>query len=854
MDETPHVTLGRNVLPSNYKIRIEPNMSGPRYSGEEDISVQIIKATNRIRLNAKQLAMKGAFVTSKGKKQKASIRLIKDSEELELAFRNKISGKASIWISFEGAHNEKLYGFYRSRYEYNGKPGTMLTTQFEAADARTAFPCFDEPEFKATFDLSLVIGKKLDAVSNMEIKSAAGSGSKKVVTFATTPKMSTYLLYIGVGSYDFLESKLGKLKIRVVTVPGKGALAGTAMDYARRFIRFYERYFGIKYPLPKIDLLAIPDFAAGAMENWGALTFREAELICDPKKTASATLQRIAEIVAHELAHQWFGDLVTMKWWDDIWLNESFATYMSYKAMDAVFPEWKAMDRYLNLELARAYAADGYRDSHPVSQPVRNIAQIQQMFDDIGYRKGGSVLRMMDDYVGGEIFRRGLNIYLRKNSYSNATRHDLWGALELAAKAAGKSLGIDGVASYWINTQGYPIIDVKEAGGSLFLSQKRFTISGSTARGRWPVPVHYSVDGKAPAFLMMRNGRRKLGAGCKAWVKLNSGQYGFYRVRYPNGMIDSLGSAIKEGKIGAVDAWGIENDLFAGARAGEIPLSEYMDFVRLYLLGAGPPADANISAHVDGLRVADTNISAHDGFRILSFFTKWRGETERLTTDYNIALLNRVGWTERKEENTSSKIARGDAMMRLVLVRNPKAIKMAGQLFGRYRRGATVDPNLKNAMFMSVAVAGGAKQFDELVALYKRAKLPADQRALLWSFSAFGDVSLLKRALAFSFSKDVRLQDSGFLPQLISRNPIATDLILEWTIRNWSKLIGLYVPDMNTLPKMVMNLGLQHNYRARRKVVQLFSKKANRRQDIELSIKNVLEAIDANIRFIKKNE
>ena len=386
MEISKRETLGDNVCPVNYQLFFEPNFSTFEFEGRAKITVRISKNTKQIALNSKELSIREAFVKSSGKIQKAEIKFDGQRERVILSLERGIVGSAVLEIVFKGVHNDKLYGFYRSKYIEGSEEKYILTTQFEAPNARSAFPCFDEPAFKATYDISLLVPNNLLCISNMTAKKEMEQGDKKLVVFNTTPKMSSYLVYMGVGNFEVASIKSGRLKISCVTVPGKKKYTGLALDYTKKFIHYFENYFGIKLPLIKMDVIGIPDFAAGAMENWGAITFRETALLAEDR-AAITTKQRIAEVIAHELTHQWFGDLVTMRWWDDLWLNESFATFMAYKAMDAVFPEWNMKVQYLDNVIASALAADQLVSTHPIAVKVNKPSEIEQIFDEISYER-----------------------------------------------------------------------------------------------------------------------------------------------------------------------------------------------------------------------------------------------------------------------------------------------------------------------------------------------------------------------------------------------------------------------------------------------------------------------------------
>jgi len=329
-----------DVTPINYELIFEPDLKKFTFNGTELISINCTKPTNTITMNCAEIKIESCQVKVAGKTIKSTSKTNEKKEELEIKLDQKIKGKATISLEFEGVLNDRLLGFYRSQYKQGNKTKYLATTQFEAADARRAFPCWDEPEAKATFDISIIADNKFTAISNMPVKSKKKLEGKTLYKFGKTPIVSTYLIYLGVGEFEYLTGKIGKVQIRVVTTRGNKSKGKFSLELGKKLLTSYEKYFGIKYPLPKLDLIAVPDFAAGAMENWGAITFRETILLYDPKTSSTRTKQYIAEVISHEIAHQWFGNLVTMKWWNDLWLNESFATFMATKFVDKFYPEW----------------------------------------------------------------------------------------------------------------------------------------------------------------------------------------------------------------------------------------------------------------------------------------------------------------------------------------------------------------------------------------------------------------------------------------------------------------------------------------------------------------------------------
>ena len=474
------------IIPVNYELQFEPLFHNFTFNAMEIITISLSKATDLIILDAAELKIKKCHVEQGTKIITANASLNEKNERLTIKLSKKIKGKAKLCIRFTGVLNDRLLGFYKSQYKDNkGKTKYLATTQFEAADARRAFPCWDEPAVKATFDVSLLVDRHHDAISNMPVISKKNVDSKILYKFGRTPIMSTYLLYLGVGEFEYLHGRLRNIKIRIVTTKGNKNKGKLSLDFTKKFLSEYEKYFGIKYPLPKLDMIAIPDFAAGAMENWGAITFREAILLYDPKTSSTRTKQYIAEVISHEIAHQWFGNLVTMKWWNDLWLNESFATFMATKIVDKFYPEWDLWDQFLDDAMLQAMSLDSLRNSHPINVDVKHPAQIREIFDVISYDKGGNVLRMLENYVGIENFRKGLKHYLTSHKFSNAEGQDLWNSI---GKISHKP--VSSMMKTWIDQVGYPVVDVKRENSKISLTQRRFLSDGSKlAKGKWAIPI-----------------------------------------------------------------------------------------------------------------------------------------------------------------------------------------------------------------------------------------------------------------------------------------------------------------------------------------------------------------------------
>ncbi len=821
-----HGTVHPGAEPLHYELHFEPDFKEFRFRARAEIQMRAEKPIRSIRLNSKELKIKSAIVECAGKKQIAGFEY--GDEEITLNFKEKAKGKFNLIIEYEGEHNDKLYGFYRSSYKEGGKANYLLTTQFEAPNARAAFPCMDEPEFKATFAVSMLVDKGMEAISNMPIKGTKAKGSRKLVEFQATPKMSTYLLYLGVGKFDSKEGKSAGIRLRVMGKEGSAKYVALPLEYSKRLWADLQRYFVIQYPLPKLDLIGIPDFAAGAMENWGAMTFRETALLGD-ENTSMGGRQRIAEVVAHEMAHQWFGDLVTMKWWDDMWLNESFATFMAYRSLARVFPEWKSMLAYYLETVGDALAADGMKNTHPISVDVKTAGQIEELFDAIGYEKGGSVLLMLEDFVGPEKFRKGLVRYLKENSYSNATKKDLWRAME---KESGQRKVVT-IMEDWVNREGYPIIGVRKKDNAFELTQERFTISGNMP-GIWKIPITY-VSEKGTGRLVMEKKKAMIKNAGK-WIKLNYGQAGFYRVDYEQENLEILGKMIRGKRLEDHDIWGIENDLFASVRSGEKPIGSYVNFVKDFCMDCGYPANSSISSHLGWL-----NLMAHKA--------PFAQGARELSIAFHRKLLTRLGWESKKGESSMDTRLRPAAISALCMLGERGTLAKAESVFQKGR----IDANLRPAVFFASAYSGPSREkFQKFLEIYGGNGSPEEKVTALRAIGMLGDEGLLRDALMLGGK--IRLQDSLTIPlAMAGANPKGKFIYKKWALANWKKLMGKYPPSSHMLRGCVSAFGSLSDWESKKELEKFFKNKKNMRDDIRIAAKQALERIDANIRFMERN-
>ena len=499
-NETPG-KLPKEVVPTEYAIRIVPNLDNFTFAGSETVKLNVRSPVHQLVLNGLELKIEAASVDGK-ELPLSAIKTDNEKELLTLTLPSELAaGDHALTLRFTGKINQQGQGLFYMRYQEQGSGArkVMLGTQFEATDARRFFPCWDEPAFRARFQLTVVVPENWLAVSNMPIESEQKIAGGKEVRFAPTPPMSSYLNVFVAGELDFIESQVGPTQIRVIATKGKAELGRYALEASAEILKYYNDYFGVPYPLPKLDQIAIPGGFGGAMENWGGITYYESRLLFDPKSSSGETKQNIYEVLAHEMAHMWFGDLVTMAWWDNLWLNEGFASWMGSKCTAHFNPQWEvwlARDlprdptRRSGIAKEAAMEGDARSTTHPIQQRVATEVEANSAFDDITYKKGQSFLRMLESFLGEDVFRDGIRRYIAAHKYSNTTTADLWNAL---SDASNKSVGE--IAAGWTEQPGFPVVTVKrEADGKVRLTQERFTVNFKNAPPLlWQIPLTYSV-------------------------------------------------------------------------------------------------------------------------------------------------------------------------------------------------------------------------------------------------------------------------------------------------------------------------------------------------------------------------
>src|SRR5262245_39994603 len=772
--------LPTTVTPDHYDLAFVVDLKRERFEGTETIKVRFGEPTTRIVMNAVELQVRDVTIGTGASAQKASVAFDEANQTVTLTVPKPIAkGPAEIQLRFSGILNRQLRGFYAS--EANGR--TYAVTQFGSTDARRAFPCFDEPSFKATFALTTTIDRCDTVISNGKVLSDVPGPAitQHTMKFATSPKMSSYLVAMAVGDFRCQEGSAEGVPIRICATPDKKDLTGIALDAAKQILTFYNTYYAIKYPFGKLDVVAVPDFAAGAMENTAAIFYRETDLLADSKSASVATRKGIASVLAHEMAHQWFGDLVTMQWWDDLWLNEGFATWMANKPLAAAHQDWLIpVDEAL--ENQKALEVDSLNATRPIHVDASTPAQIEELFDAITYEKGASVMRMVENYVGAETFRKGVNAYVQAHAYGNATSEDFSKAL---SATSGKP--VERILPSFVNQSGFPLIDVSTAcrgnRTTVTLKQQRFQI-GSNESGavnlRWQVPVCFKVGGQQnPICEVISNATQELalpGDTCAPWVFANAGAQGYYRTAYSPEMVRAIAPHAAT-ELTAPERLSLIDDEWALVRAGRHSAAEYLTLAAAYG-----------REHASGVLADVTNRLEFIGDYLTTDAT--RKPFQAFVRSMLRPLYDEIGFDASASDSDDRRMLRAIVVEALGTVADDGDVvaKARAALDKSLAGGSPLEPTLEGAATRTAASHGDAALFDALLKASERATSPEAQYRYLTALAEFRDPALIDRALRRTLSSSIRSQDTSLYLGAFLGNPAARDRVWSFIRDNWTAL------------------------------------------------------------------
>jgi puromycin-sensitive aminopeptidase len=765
--------------PESYQVFTSISENKQSFTGKTYIKgVKTGRPSNRITLHQKNLKIRAITLTGidkKGQRQELTVhRFVCHNTFNELRIHTEhplYAGSYEITIEYSGKITKNMDGIYPCFFVQDGEDKQLIATQFESHHAREVFPCIDEPEAKATFQLSLEHDCKEVALSNTPILEQSTAGNRTHTLFEPTPIMSTYLVAFVVGELEYREkrNKRGVL-FRTYALRDQIENSHFALDVAVKALDFYEAYYDIPFPLPKCDFVALPDFASGAMENWGLITFREQTLLVD-EHTSVSTKQYVAIVVAHELTHQWFGNLVTMRWWTDLWLNEGFASWMEYLAIDNLFPEWHMWTQFAVDEQQSALRADSLEHTHPIEVPVHHPDEIRTIFDIISYQKGASVIHMLFGFLGEEAFRDGLRHYLKKFSYKNADTRDLWQSLE---ESSGKPV-MDFMHS-WTSQDGFPLVRVYKENAVCKLTQQRFVTNPlSESRNStmlWQIPL---LTKQLPITTI---GKREIKVKTPNNVVLiNTNQAGFYRVDYSHEMQIEIVKMIDTGEVSEIDKMGLLADGFEITRAGYQSVSEYLDLLSHYKKESSLPVWDLIAQTLAAIR---QTLSSDDTDNQL------RDAMKPFIDDLTGLQLSRLGWDKVDGESYLDILLRPLIIALSASSDNPKTIEKLLTLYSmRLGGNGIVDPDIRATVYSTAVRHNGNEVFDQLLTLYKQTTSSDEKLSITMAMTSFEKTSMHEKVLSLITSDVVRLQDVGYWIAYSFMNRHTRKLTWEWLTQNW---------------------------------------------------------------------
>jgi puromycin-sensitive aminopeptidase len=772
---------------------LTPDLSAATFAGDVEIDVTIEEPIRDIVLNAAELEISFAelnMADPDGGYALTPERVDIDvhEEQATLAFAEELpSGAATLHLVFEGVLNDMLHGFYRSTFTDDaGQEHVIATSQMESTDARRAFPCWDEPAFKATFEITLVVDDALSAWSNSPISDETPDpDGRRRVRFMPTMVMSTYLVAFIVGPLEATNPvDAGGVPLRIVHPMGKGHLTDYALEVGRHALRFFTDYFGIPYPADKLDLVAIPDFAFGAMENLGCVTFRESVLLIDPGQAAHTELERVADVICHEIAHMWFGDLVTMRWWNGIWLNEAFATFMEVLAVDAFRPEWQRWVSF-GVEREAAMAVDGLLATRPVEFPVGRPEEAEGMFDVLTYQKGGSVLRMLEQFIGPETFRRGVRDYLTTHAYGNTETADLWDALE---RASGRD--VRRTMSTWIDQGGYPLVRVEDRGSRTSLTQTPFSYRGEPGGAigsQWKVPILLrTLGGTAEAEPLLLDGSTDAPDVAGTDLLANAGGSGYYRVAYPSATLERLAAALDD--LAPLERYNLVSDTWAVVLSGHGSLA---DFLRLAdsLVARGEDDPSVWSVVTGSIGLIDRVIPGTDRPLLLRAVRHLYGP-----------LLERLSFDPRPADGERTPALRSSVIRTLGVIGCDASVRDGANLRFANSDTTALDPDTAAAILDVVANQGGGEEYETMLGRYRKPANPQEENRYLYALASFTDSELASQTFDVAFT-EVRTQNAPFVIQMLLANRVVGAEIWPRLRDDWDEVIHRF--PSNIVPRML---------------------------------------------------
>jgi len=853
------ITKGREVLPANvkpvhYDLTLEPDFANFTYQGTVTIDLDVVDDTTSIALNTNELKIHSTKVTA-GQQvitESPHVATDDDAQTTTVSFDQAIPGgsQAKLTMAFAGVLNDNMAGFYRSSFKAaDGSTTYMATTQMEPTDARRAFPCFDEPALKAKFTVTLIADEKMTCLSNMDvaseepIQSTISGGRRKAVTFSPTPLMSTYLLCFIVGELNYIETNNFRVPVRVYAPKDRDIEHGRfSLELAAKTLAFYEKTFDSPFPLPKMDMVAIPDFSAGAMENWGLVTYRVVDVLIDEKVSGAATKQRVAETVQHELAHQWFGNLVTMDFWDGLWLNEGFATWMSWYSCNVFYPDWKVWEGYVTDNLASALSLDSLRSSHPIEVPVKRADEINQIFDAISYSKGSSVIRMISKYVGEDTFMEGIRRYLKKHAYGNTETGDLWAAL---ADASGKDVGK--VMDIWTKKVGFPVVTVTEGTDSIHLKQNRFlrTADVKPEEDQTLYPVFLALRTKEGVDEDLTLFDREADFKLKEldFFKLNADHSGLYRTSYTPERLRKLGISAKEGLLTVEDRAGMIADAGSLAASGYQKTSGILSLLDSFKHEAEFVVWGEITGRISSLRGA-----------WMFEDQKIRDALKKFQLELSAEKAHELGWTFNEKDGHIEQQFKGLMFGAAGIAGDEEITKASFDMFDKFKAGdkSAIHPNIRGSVYAIVLANGGQEEYNVIVNETRNAATSDERNSALRALGRAKSPELIQRTLAMALSDEVKGQDIYLPIAALRSHAEGCHALWKWVKDNWEELERRLPPSLSMLSSVVAITTSGFTHREHIEDIEAFFK-GKSTKGFDMALSQSIDAISAKAAWLERD-
>ncbi|XP_003746515.1 puromycin-sensitive aminopeptidase [Galendromus occidentalis] len=847
--------LPKNIVPESYNITLKTDLEEFIFQGSIKVTVKVLEASRTLKLDSDQLNVSNAelAIVSSGKVLKPEIKILPDEERLLFVFDEEIPiGDAVFSCEFRGILGDKLRGLYRSKSKNaKGEDAYFAVTQFEPMDAHRAFPCWDEPAIKATFNLTLIVRKDKLALSNMlpiDEQPLPEDNEWKVVRFQTTPKMSTYLVAVVVGEYDYVEGiTQSKIRVRAYVPLGKKEQGRYALDTAVKALDFFEKYYNVSYPLPKADLVSIADFEAGAMENWGLITCRETLILYDPTHTSTIRKQTIAAIISHELAHMWFGNLVTMQWWTDLWLNEGFARFMENLATHALFPEYDIWTQFVSEGLNQALGLDALDSSHPIEVPIEHPAVVDEIFDLISYEKGASIIRMLNNYIGDKKFRAGMQLYLSQNKYKNTFTSDLWRALEEAS-----SVPVQSIMDTWVKQMGFPLISVKSrkdgANVILTLSQEKFYSWAETPQRKksqpiWKVPIDIATSKNQLKQILLETPTQEIiveNASDADWIHVNHGAVSPFRTLYETDRLQAFLPAIKDLKLSAVDRYMLHADISACVQSGYRNSTEVLQLTRAY----ENETDFSVWTSIASL------------FEKLNVLLSEREDLQLKLHEFGRGLYRKIyeklGWDPKTDDVHTTMLLRVQVLTMLVTFGDKEVLGEARRRFADHvSKKKILMADIRQPVYRAMAKTMNSETWVRMMKLHKETTLKEEANRIANSLGHVVDEYYIQKVIQFA-DTEVRIQDAPFVISSVASTALGRNKVWEHYTTNFEMYKTNYASG-HLLTRLIKGVTEDFSSFEKAKEVENFFATKNI-PGAELTVRQSIENIISNARWLQRDE